>query len=213
MEWTTLKEQFEKVQSIVLGEVNVKEVEYISDTEGIITKKIKPVFKSLGKKYGKQMKEIASKFATLTQKEISEIEKQDSYVLALESGDVVLENGDYEISSEDMPGWLVASEGPLTLALDIQISDELKNEGVARELVNRIQNIRKESGYDVTDRVKVVIEDKPEVVKALSGNLKDYVCAQTLATQIDVSNRDSEQLKDASVVEWEGSTIAISVTK
>lgn len=208
-----LKEQFEKVQKLVLGEVNVKEVEYITNTEGIITKKIKPVFKTLGKKYGKQMKEIAAAFTNLTQKEISAIEANEQYTLNLPGGDVVLTREDYEISSEDMPGWLVASEGALTLALDIQISEELKKEGVARELVNRIQNLRKDSGFDVTDRIKVVIENKEEVVNALDEKLKEYVCSQTLANQIELAPRDSAELSDAANVEWDDGTIAIKVIK
>lgn len=208
-----LKEQFEKVQKLVLGEVNVKEVEYITNTEGIITKKIKPVFKTLGKKYGKQMKEIAAAFTQLSQKEISAIEASEQYTLNLPGGDVVLTSEDYEISSEDMPGWLVASEGSLTLALDIQISEELKKEGVARELVNRIQNLRKDSGFDVTDRIKVAIENKEEVVNALDDKLKEYVCSQTLANEIVLAPCGSPELSGAADVEWDEGTIAIKVIK
>ena len=208
-----LKEQFEKVQKLVLGEVNVKEVEYITNTEGIITKKIKPVFKTLGKKYGKQMKEIASAFATLSQSDISAIERSDSYTLNLPGGDVILEREDYEISSEDMPGWLVANDGALTVALDIQISEELRKEGVARELVNRIQNLRKDSGFDVTDRIKVIVENRPEVKEVLDSSLKEYVCSQTLTNEIDTAALDSAELSDAPKVEWEEFPIAIKVLK
>ena len=132
--------QLEKVKDIILGEVNVKEAEFISDTTGIITKKIKPNFKTLGKVYGKQMKEIAAAFGTFDQATISAIQQAEAcgneYSVNLPSGSIVLRPGDYEISSEDMPGWLVANDGPLTLALDIEISDELRKEGVARELIN-----------------------------------------------------------------------------
>ena len=156
-----VREQLEKVKSLILGEVNVKEIEFISDTTGIITKKIRPNFKTLGKVYGKRMKEIAAAFGEISQQEINAIQNAESagtsYDLKLEGGDVILNPGDYMISSEDMPGWLVASEGPLTLALDIEVSEELKNEGIARELVNRIQNIRKDSGFDVTDKVEVAL--------------------------------------------------------
>ena len=133
--------------------------------------------------------------------------------LNLHGGEVVLEKEDYEISSEDMPGWLVASEGALTVALDIQISEELKKEGVARELVNRIQNLRKDSGFDVTDRIKVVIEKTPEIANALDENLKEYVCAQTLANQIVLAQKGEGELSGASEVEWDEGTIAIKVIK
>ena len=208
-----IKEQFEKVQKLVLNEVNVKEIEYITDTEGIITKKIKPVFKTLGKKYGKQMKEIAEAFKGFTQKDISAIEKSEEYHLNMDSGNVVLTKEDYEIISEDMPGWLVASEGQLTLALDIQISEDLRNEGIARELVNRIQNIRKDSGFDVTDRIDILIEAKDEIKEALKGDLKNYICSQTLANQIDIVDQNDEALNDSKEVEWEEGTLKIKVLK
>ena len=211
-----VQEQLQKVQNIILSEVNVKEIEYITDTEGLITKKIKPMFKTLGKKYGKQMKEISSAFANFTQKDISAIERSEEYTLNLPGGDVVLQKGDYEISSEDMPGWLVASEGALTLALDIQISDDLRREGTARELVNRIQNIRKDSGFEVTDRVSVTIEAKEDVTRALEGenSFSGYVCAQTLANRLTLAAADSPELSGAQEVEWEdGKTLKIKVER
>ncbi len=211
-----LQEQLQKVESIILSEVNVKQIEYITDTEGLITKKIKPMFKTLGKKYGKQMKEISSAFANFTQRDISEIEKKGEYTMHLPSGDVVLQKGDYEISSEDMPGWLVAAEGALTLALDIQISEELRREGTARELVNRIQNLRKDSGFDVTDRISVAVEAREDIAKALEGdgNFMEYVCGQTLANNLEVVAADSEKLAGASEVEWEdGKTLKIKVER
>ena len=213
-----VKEQLQKVENIILSEVNVKQIEYITDTEGLITKKIKPNFKSLGKKYGKQMKEISASFANFTQKEISAIERSDEYKLALPLGEVVLQKGDYEISSEDMPGWLVATEGTLTVALDIQLTDELKREGVARELVNRIQNLRKDSGFEVTDRISIAMENRGEVVDAIGGEankaLCEYVCAQTLANSIKLVEANSPELQGASEVEWEeGSTIKIKVER
>ena len=211
-----VQDQLQKVQGIILSEVNVKEIEYITDTEGLITKKIKPMFKTLGKKYGKQMKEISSAFANFTQKDISAIERSEEYTLNLPSGDVVLQKGDYEISSEDMPGWLVATEGALTLALDIQISEDLRREGTARELVNRIQNIRKDSGFEVTDRVSVTIEAKEDVSRALEGdnNFSSYVCAQTLANKLNLAAADSPELEGAQEVEWEdGKTLKIKVER
>ena len=149
-----VKEHIMKVRDIFLTEVNVKDIEFLHDTTGIITKKIKPNFKTLGKIYGKRMKEIAAAFSSLSQEQIAGIEHAEGdYVLALPGGEVVLRKGDYEISSEDMPGWLVATEGTLTLALDIVQTPELKREGTARELIHPIQNLRKESGFEVTDRI------------------------------------------------------------
>ncbi|MBO6223029.1 MAG: isoleucine--tRNA ligase [Bacteroidales bacterium] len=209
-----LQEQLQKVQGIVLSEVNVKQIEFITDTEGLITKKIKPMFKTLGKKYGRQMKEISSAFANFTQKDISAIERSEEYTLSLPSGDVVLQKGDYEISSEDMPGWLVATEGALTLALDIQITDDLRREGTARELVNRIQNLRKDSGFEVTDRISVTVEAKEDVVRSLEGenNFSDYVCAQTLANSLVLAQ--PSEMEGAEEVEWEdGKTLKIKVER
>lgn len=213
-----VKEQLEKVKELVLGEVNVKEMEFISETAGLITKKIKPNFKTLGKIYGKQMKEIAAAFAALGQDVISEIQASETsgtcYVLNLPSGDVTLNKGDYEISSEDMPGWLVATEGTLTLALDITITDALRYEGVARELINRIQNLRKDSDFDVTDKITVkVFADGPdgeEIAASLAG-FRDYVAAQTLA--VDVQAAPLSESGDAPEVEWNDGNIRIRVER
>ena len=211
-----VKDQLEKVKTLLLSEVNVKEAEFISDTAGLITKKIKPNFKTLGKKYGKQMKEIAAAFGTLSQEVISEIqgcEQADkTYILSLPSGDVALSKGDYEISSEDMPGWLVATDGPLTLALDVTVTDSLRKEGVARELINRIQNLRKSSGFDVTDKIGVKIYAEGEDMDEIKGTLADfgsYVAAQTLSEIIEVS--EDEDKAKAADVEWGESSIKIYV--
>ena len=214
-----VREQLEKVKSLILGEVNVKEAEFISDTTGIITKKIRPNFKTLGKTYGKRMKEIAAAFGQISQQEINAVQAAEAqgnaYTLNLEGGEVVLNPGDYMISSEDMPGWLVATDGPLTLALDIEVSPELKNEGVARELVNRIQNIRKESDFDVTDKVEATVfadgEAYAEIEEALKS-YKDYVCSQTLANTLvlkPLADADSS----LAAVEWNETAIKIAVTR
>jgi isoleucyl-tRNA synthetase len=213
-----VKEQLELVKGLILNEVNVKEAEFISDTTGLITKKIKPNFKTLGKIYGKQMKEIAAAFGSLGQDVINAIQASEAsgtgYVLNLPSGDVTLNKGDYEISSEDMPGWLVATEGAMTIALDITITEQLKQEGVARELVNRIQNLRKSSGFDVTDKVDVVIfadgEDGAEINASLA-NFAEYIGAQTLA--LSVKAAPLPEAGDAPEVEWNEGTIRIKVTK
>ena len=213
-----VREQLQSARQLILTEVNVKEMEFIADTTGIITLKIKPNFKTLGKIYGKQMKEIAAAFGGFSQAEIAAIQKADvagaAYTVALPGGEVVLNPGDYEISSEDMPGWAVATEGQLTVALDITLTDELRSEGLARELVNRIQNVRKDSGFEVTDRVKVTVyasgDDFFKIASAVDM-FYDYVTSQTLS-QIDSVSADPAPA-EASVVEWNEGTIAIAITK
>ena len=213
-----VKEHLEAVKTLILNEVNVKEAEFISDTAGLITKKIKPNFKTLGKIYGKQMKEIAAAFGTLSQEVINGIQAAETsgtgYVLNLPSGDVTLNKGDYEISSEDMPGWLVATEGAMTIALDITITEELRQEGVARELINRIQNLRKSSGFDVTDKVNVKIYadgEAGEEIAASLANFAGYVGAQTLALSVEAA--PLAEAGDAPEVEWNEGTIRISVSR
>ncbi len=208
-----IEDQFNMVKDLVLSEVNVKEVEFIYDTTGLITKKIKPNFKTLGKKYGKQMKEISASFASLSQIEIAAIEQAglatSDYTLHLPSGDVELEVADYEITSEDMPGWLVATEGRLTVALDVTISEDLRREGIARELINRIQNLRKESGFEVTDKIVSVIENKDEIEESLKSFM-DYICSQTLSTKISLV----DSLEDGNEIEWNNDqTIRIKLNK
>lgn len=204
----SVREQFELVKELVLNEVNVKNVDYIEDTAGLITKKIKPNFKIMGKKYGKQMKQIAALFPKLTQEQIQEIENSEKYILNLEGGEIEITPGDVEITSEDMPGWLVASEGKLTVALDITITDDLRREGVARELVNRIQNLRKESNFEVTDKIRIVLERRPEIEEAMQ-DYRDYVCSQTLGVDLTLS----DILKDSSEIEWDEGTLKVSLTK
>ena len=213
-----VRKQLEAVEKLILGEVNVKEVEYISDTTGIITKKIKPNFKTLGKAYGKQMKEIAQAFGNMDQATIGVIQGAEAagetYSLSLPSGEVVLRPGDYEISSEDMPGWLVAGDGPLTVALDVQISEALRKEGIARELVNRIQNLRKDSGFEVTDRINAIIYasgDYDDVKAAVDENI-DMIGAQTLAVSTIVC-KFADAVPDAAVIDWDGSEMKMKLQK
>ena len=211
-----VKEHIVRVQDILLTEVNVKQIEYLHDTTGIITKKIKPNFKTLGKIYGKRMKEIAAAFATLSQEDIAVIERSENeYKWALPGGEVILNKGDYEISSEDMPGWLVATEGTLTLALDIVQTPELKREGVARELIHPVQSLRKERGFEVTDRIDTAIyadgANYDEISDALS-EYSDYVASQTLSLSLKLRRLD-EATEDASELEWGDSSVRISVSR
>lgn len=173
----------EAVKALIAGEVNVKEIELIHDTTGVITKRIKPNFKTLGPKYGKYMKAIAALVATFTQEQIAQIENSEVTLLDMGAEKIEVTPADFEITSEDMPGWLVTSEGKLTVALDITITPELEREGVARELINRIQNIRKDSGLEVTDKIRVEIEDIAAVHDAVAEHAA-YIGQQTLAVEV-----------------------------
>lgn len=175
--------KFEAVKDLVLAEVNVKEVEYIEDTSSILVKKIKPNFKVLGPRYGKLMKEISNSVSGFSREEIASFESSGSYTLTINGQEVILKSDDVEIISEDIPGWQVANDGRLTVALDVSVTDELRYEGIAREFVNRIQNIRKENGYDVTDKIKVHIEDHEFVREAVKRH-SSYIGSQTLATEV-----------------------------
>ena len=209
-----VRSQLGRFSDLVLGEVNVKELEFIADTSGILTLKIKPNFKTLGKVYGKRMKEIAAAFAGLDQATISAIQRADlagaDYTLALPEGDVILHPDDYEISSEDMQGWAVATEGSLTVALDLVVTDELRCEGLARELVNRIQNLRKDSGFDITDRVDVVLCPgcADADLETAVASFKEYICSQTLARTLSIGPADG-----GVPVEWENGNMIIKVTR
>ncbi len=211
-----VKAHIERVSGIFLAEVNVKEIEFLHDTTGIITQKIKPNFKTLGKIYGKQMKEIAAAFAGFSQEQIGEIERSEGdYTLNLPSGPVVLTKEDYEINSEDMPGWLVASEGSLTVALDIVQTPELIREGNARELIHPIQTLRKERDLDVTDRIETVVYAGGEAYKAIEEALQafgDYVAAQTLSLSVTLKPI-AEATPSASEIEWDKDTIKIDINK
>ncbi len=177
--------QVDAVKDIILAEVNIKEIEYLDDTSGILVKKIKPNFKVLGPKHGKIMKQIAGAVAQMTQDDINTLERNNHFEISAAGENIVLTNEDVEILSEDIPGWLVANDGALTVALDITVTDELKDEGIAREFINRIQNIRKESGFEVTDKIKIQIVDHEAITKAINKYDK-YISTQTLAKSIEL---------------------------
>lgn len=179
------REKFEAVKDLILAEVNVKDVEYIEDTSSILVKKVKPDFRKLGPKYGKMMKDISKAIASMTRQDIASLETTGSHTLQIGGKEVILTRDDVEIISEDIPGWQVANEGKLTVALDVTVTDELRYEGIAREFVNRIQNIRKESGFDVTDKITVLIENHELISKAVDRHA-DYIGSQTLATKVAV---------------------------
>jgi isoleucyl-tRNA synthetase len=206
----SFRDKFESVKDLILSEVNVREVEYIDDTAAILVKKVKPDFKALGPRYGRMMKDISKAVSELTRQEIAAFESKGSHQLIIDGKEIILTTGDVEIISEDIPGWQVANDGKLTVALDITVTDELRYEGIAREFVNRIQNIRKESGFDVTDKITVLIEDHYLIHEAIKRHA-GYIGSQTLATKVDVV----EQVTDGKVreVEINEMQVKISVTR
>ena len=202
--------QLTYIKGLIEAEVNIKELEIIpadGDIENLV-KKIKPNFKTLGKKYGKQMKEIAQAMNSFGKNEIAEIEANGQYILALPTGDVELTLEDVEISTEDMPGWLVANEGKLTVALDITVTDELLREGIARELVNRIQNIRKSNGYEIVDKIIVEIESRDEINEAVN-EYANYIASQTLANSVLLVANLNEFIE----LEFDDYNVKVSVKK
>ena len=206
----SFRRKFEAVKDLVLTEVNVKEVEYLDDTASVLVKKIKPNFKTLGPRYGKMMKELGAVISAMAQQDIASFEAIGSHTITLNGQEITLTPEDVEIISEDIPGWQVANDGKLTVALDITVTDELKNEGIAREFVNRIQNIRKESGYDVTDKITVQIGDHEFVREAVKRHAA-YIGSQTLATAVTlVSSLTGSDVKD---IDIDDVAIKIAVSK
>ena len=201
--------QLKAVQDLILSEVNVKEMELISEESGILVKKIKPNFKILGPRYGRLMKQIAGALSQFDQDQIREIERADVYQLEIDGETVTLNKDDVEITSEDIPGWLVASENGLTVALDVTLTEALKEEGTARELVNRIQNIRKDSGLEVTDRITLEMKSHPALEAAVQNN-RSYICSETLAEDLALVSELSEA---GTPVEFEDVTTEIVIQK
>jgi isoleucyl-tRNA synthetase len=186
-----MEQQLQKVEDLIKAEVNVKEIEYLTDTEGFIKKKIKPNFQALGKKLGSKMKAVSQALLNFSQHEISLFEKEGRYSIPVGDEAVELALRDVEISSEDIPGWTVANKGPLTVALDINVTPELIQEGDAREFVNRIQKIRKESGFDVTDRIEVKVAANNGISQSLA-KFNDYICAEILADKLELTTQIDE---------------------
>ncbi len=175
----------EAVQNLILTEINVKEIEFLTDTSGILVKRIRPNFKTLGPKFGKLMKQIASEVQKMNQENIAGFEREGKWKLDISGEEIILQPEDAEITTEDIPGWLVSSDANLTVALDVTITEELRQEGIAREFINRIQNYRKESGFEVTDKIKVLIQKEDSLTEAIIKH-KDYIGAQTLAREVEL---------------------------
>ncbi len=180
----SMKEQLKKVEDLVKAEVNVKEIDYLNPDNTFISKKIKPNFVALGKKLGPKMKTVSALLSQFDQDQIRKLEKDGQYNLSVDGDDLILQTSDVEITSEDIPGWLVASKGQLTVALDVTISEALEHEGNAREFVNRIQKIRKDSGFELTDRIEVQVAAENGLKNSLA-QFKDYICAEILADKLE----------------------------
>ena len=177
------KADIEAMSGLILSEVNVKEIKFVGNEDGVLVKKVKPDFKKLGPKYGKIMKQLAKMIAAMSQADIIEFEKNGTFTFDVDGAAATVETADVEIISEDIPGWLVANEGNLTIALDITVTEELRREGIAREIVNRIQNIRKDKDFDITDRIKVAISSDANSDAAIE-EYKEYISKQVLADEL-----------------------------
>ena len=201
-----MKAQLEKVEAYILSEVNVKAIEYVTDTTGIVTKKAKPNFKSLGRKAGPKMKQVQEAILAFSQDDIARFDKDKAYQLTIDGAAFDLTTEDIEIISEDIPGWLVANEGPLTVALDVTITEDLRNEGTAREFVNKIQNLRKDKDFQVLDRIKVSVVHEPSLAAALS-QYHDYIASEILANKIELV----DVLTEFDEIEFNDATLKINV--
>jgi isoleucyl-tRNA synthetase len=199
------REAIEQVRNLVLNEVNVKELKFV-EGQGLLVKKVKCNFRVMGKKFGKLMKSVAAAVDALSQEQIAQLEANGTIGISVEGQELTVEAADVDIISEDMPGWLVANEGSLTVALEIELTDELRQEGLARELVNRIQNLRKDSGLAITDRIGVSISPRDEVEKAVAA-FGDYIKSQVLADDIRVEANDGQE------VTLDDYTLNIQITK
>ena len=199
----------ETIKELVLNEVNVKEMLFADNAAGILVKRVKPDFKKLGPRYGKIMKQLAAKIAGMSQDDILQFEKEEKFAFDIDGQQAIIEIGEVEIISEDIPGWLVANEGRLTVALDITVTEDLRREGIARELVNRIQNIRKSSGFDITDKIHVKLTRNEETDPAVE-EYKDYIAKQVLAESITLC--DTLDAAGAEL-DFETFTIQAAITK
>ena len=202
------KAHIEAVKALIMNEVNVKDIKFVDGAAGVLVKKVKCDFKKLGPKFGKQMKAVAAAVAEMTQEAIAELEKNGKYTLNLDGAEAVIEASDVEIISEDIPGWLVANEGKLTVALEVTVTEELRREGIARELVNRIQNIRKSSGFEITDKIKITISKNTQTDDAVN-EYNTYICNQVLGTSLDLA----DEVKDGTELNFDDFSLFVSVIK
>ncbi len=202
------KAHIEAVKVLIMSEVNVKEIKFVDGAAGVLVKKVKCDFKKLGPKFGKQMKAVAAAVAEMSQEAIAELEKNGKYTFDLGGAEAVIESADVEIFSEDIPGWLVANEGKLTVALEVTVTDELRREGIARELVNRIQNIRKSSGFEITDKIKLTLSKNPQTDDAVN-EYNSYICNQVLGTSLTLA----DEVKDGTELNFDDFSLFVNVVK
>ena len=202
------QESIEAVKALILNEVNVKELKFVDNAAGILVKKIKPDFKKLGPRYGKIMKALAAAIQAMSQDEINAFEKAGTFTLTFEGQEAMIERADVEIISEDIPGWLVANEGRLTVALDITVTENLRKEGLARELVNRIQNLRKSSGYDITDKISVTVLSNDGMDEAIK-DFNSYIANQVLAVSVEIT----DVISDATEMDFEDFKLSVRIEK
>ena len=202
------KRHIEAVEDLILSEVNVKELKFVESGSGVLVKRVKCDFKKLGPKFGKQMKAVAAAVAGMTQEAIGELERNGKYTFVLDGVEAVIETSDVEIFSEDIPGWLVTNEGRLTVALEVTVTEELRREGVARELVNRIQNIRKSSGFEITDKIAVALSKNPNTDDAVN-EYNTYICNQVLADSLELV----DEVPDGTELSFDDYSLMIKVTK
>lgn len=203
------QDSIEAVKSLILNEVNVKELKFVDNAAGILVKRIKPDFKKLGPRYGKIMKALAATIQTMSQDDINAFEKAGTFTLTVEGQEAQLERADVDIISEDIPGWLVANEGRLTVALDITVTDDLRKEGLARELVNRVQNLRKSSGLDIVDKINISILSCDQMDEAIN-DYRDYISNQVLADSIEILD---EAISDAVELDFEEFKLSVKIDK
>ena len=203
------QESIEAVKNLILNEVNVKELKFVDNAAGILVKRIKPDFKKLGPRYGKIMKSLAAAIQSMSQEDILAFEAAGTFTLKVEGQDATVERTDVEIISEDIPGWLVANEGRLTVALDITVTESLRKEGLARELVNRIQNLRKSNGYDITDKINVTILSTDEMDDAIK-EFNEYIANQVLAVSVEITEH---AISDATVLDFEDFNLSVRIEK
>ena len=197
-----IRRQIEHVAPIILSEVNVKNIEFVGDDAGILKKKVKPNFKALGPKYGKEMKAVGEAILAMNTDQIKELEQNGVVNVLIINTQYSILNSEIEILTEDVPGWLVASQGGLTVALDISISDELRQEGIARDFVNRIQNLRKDSGLEVTDKINIRLQNNSaELAQAIEAN-RDYICAEVQALSLTLVDNMDEQAAEIPMDEF-----------
>ena len=199
------RRHIEAVKDLIMSEVNVKELKFVEGA-GILVKKVKCNFRTMGKKFGKQMKSVAAAVDALTQEQIAELESNGTIGITVDGNELTVEAVDVDIISEDIPGWLVANEGALTVALEVELNDQLRQEGMAREIINRIQNMRKDSGLEITDRINITLAPNASVEAAVES-FGDYVKTQVLADSITIAENNGTE------VEFDDFKLNIQITK